>query len=419
MNNLQSLTQYGLKNTPVVVENLPKNNIRMINFKAGEDQFVRQDRNGKQTRPAILQQQPMMVQQDPMIRMLEQRQKEEKKAKMKQNFTWGLGIATSLLFATYLIWQFRMMKGGGMPEVGAFNMSNLEFKNLSKDENIFDIRTSKSLHKKVKEFFTNLLDKGDVPESIAKRAGTLGEAGTNSVLLLGGSGVGKTEVIKAYAKAADADYVAIKVSDFANQYVNGTSKNITEMIEALIQRAKNNPKKQLVISLDEVDALVKVTVHDSSGEIAKNRQSLLTGLDSLLELPNIKLFTSSNANIKDLDGAFLRRCGYNFEVPMPEKAQLLEALKFQLRKCEGATENSGKFFENNSELDKFLDKLVERKCAFGDIKNISKAAKDFYELDMHKANDPKKKFAVSYLKKALDNIETTAGEKAAREGAFV
>ena len=66
-----------------------------------------------------------------------------------------------------------------------------------------------------------------------------------------------------------------------------------------------------------------------------------------------------------------------------------------------------------------LDKLVERKCAFGDIKNISKAAKDFYELDMHKANDPKKKFAVSYLKKALDNIETTAGEKAAREGAFV
>ena len=61
MNNLQSLTQYGLKNTPVVVENLPKNNIRMINFKAGEDQFVRQDRNGKQTRPAILQQQPMII----------------------------------------------------------------------------------------------------------------------------------------------------------------------------------------------------------------------------------------------------------------------------------------------------------------------------------------------------------------------
>ncbi len=419
MNSMNSVGQYNLKNTPVVVENVP-NNVRKINFKAENDQFVRQDRGGVQTRPAILRQPQQMVAQDPMIRMMEQQQKEQKKAKAKQNLSWGLGIATSALFAAYLIWQFKMMKGGGpMAEVGAFKMSNLEFKNLSKDESIFDIKTSKSLHKKVKEFFTNLLEKGDIPEDIARRAGVLGEGGANSVLLLGGSGVGKTEVIKAYAKAADADYVAIKVSDFANQYVNGTSKNITEMIEALIQRAKNNPNKQLVISLDEVDALVKVTVHDSSGEIAKNRQSLLTGLDSLLELPNIKLFTSSNANIKDLDGAFLRRCGYNFEVPMPDKEQLLEALKFQLRKCEGATENSGKFFENNTELNKFLEKLVDRKCAFGDVKNVVKAAKDFYALDMHKAKNAKKKFSVDYLKKALDNIETTAGEKAAREGAFV
>ena len=125
MNNVQSVRSYGLRNTPVVVENVP-NNLRRINFKAGEDQFVRQDRDGRQTRPAILQQQQQrMVQQDPMIRMMEQQQKEQKKAKAKQNLTWGLGIATSALFAAYLIWQFRMMKGG-LPDVAGFKMGNLE-----------------------------------------------------------------------------------------------------------------------------------------------------------------------------------------------------------------------------------------------------------------------------------------------------
>ena len=407
MNSMQSVRNNHLKaQPPIVVETVP-NNVKRINFKSdNQDSFVR-----KSNLPNNM----INPQQAQMMRMMEAQQKEQKKQKLKQNLSWGVGIAAGLAIIGSVIFQLRMARGG----VGGFNLSNLEFKDFAKDDTIFDLRTSKSLHTKVKTFFIDLLDGSQVSEEIAKRAGTVGEAGTNSVLLLGGSGVGKTEVIKAYAKAANADYVAIKVSDFANSYVNGTSKNISEMFNALIKRAKENPNKQLVISLDEVDALVKVTTHDTSGEISKNRQSLLTGLDALLEQKNIKLFTSSNANVKDLDGAFLRRCGYNFEVPMPDKEQLLEALKFQLRKCEGAFENNGKFFDNNTELDKFLDTLIERKCAFGDVKNIVKAAKNKYELAMHRENNPRLEFKVKYLKDVLDNIETTAGEKAAKEGSII
>lgn len=382
-----------------------KTNVIKPNFKAGNDSFVRQQ---------VSQNQQALQRQ----RQIEDFQKEQKKQKTKNNIMTGVSIASGLAIIAMVLMQARMMRGGGTP--GEFRLSNLEFKNLANDESIFDLMTTKSLHPKVKKFFTDLLKKGKVPEIVSKRAGTLGEAGTNSVLLLGGSGVGKTEIIKAYAKAADADYVAIKLSDFSNSYINGTSKNITEMINALIHRAKENPNRQLVISLDEVDALVKLTAHDTSGEIAKNRQSLLTGMDELLKLKNIKLFTSSNANVASLDGAFLRRCGYNFEVPMPDKTQLLEAMKFQLRKCEGAMENDGAFFKNNKELEDFLQKLVDRRCAFGDVQNICKAAKDKYELVMTDAgNDITKKFEVNYLKEALDTIQTTAGEKAMREGSFV
>lgn len=389
----------------VSVENINGNNVYKTNFRADD----------RRQQPVVTQP-PMYVRTQPNNNEIDEFRKEQKKQKRKNNIITGVSVASGLAIIAMVLAQFGIFgRGAG---AGGFKISNLEFKNLSKDPNIFDIRTSKSLHPKVKNFFTELLEKGEIPEDIARRAGILGEGGTNSVLLLGGSGVGKTEVIKAYAKAANADYVAIKLSDFSNSYINGTSKNITEMINALIKRAKENPDKQLVISLDEVDALVKITTHDTSGEVAKNRQSLLTGMDSLLELPNVKLFTSSNAKVESLDGAFLRRCGYNFEVPMPDKDQLMEALKFQLRKCEGATENNGEFFKNNDDLEKLLEELVNRKCAFGDVKNISKAAKDKYALDMQKTNDAKKKFDVEYLKEALDNIETTAGEKAAKEGSF-
>jgi len=343
-------------------------------------------------------------------------EKEQKKQKIKNNVSLTVGVLAGIAIIASAIFAIKQGKFGGP---GQFNINNLEFKNLSNDERIFNIKESKSLHPKVKKFFNELLEKGAISEKFAKRAGILGEGGTNSVLLLGNSGVGKTEVIKAYAKAANADYVAIKLSDFSNSYVNGTSQNITEMIKALIKRAKANADKTLVISLDEVDALVKVTAMDTSGEISKNRQSLLTGIDELLALKNVRLFTSSNANIKDLDGAFVRRCGYNFEVPMPDAGQLKEALKFQLRKCEGAMENGGKFFEKNNELDNFLDKLVERKCAFGDVKNIVKAAKDTYALEMSAKNNASLPFKVDYLKEALANIETTAGEMAAASGSAI
>ena len=413
MNNVQSARSYGLRNMPVVVENVP-NNVRRINFKAGEDQFVRQDRDGRQTRPAILQQQ-RMVQQDPMIRMMEQQQKEQKKAKAKQNLSWGIGIASGLAIIAMVAMQLKAMKGG-LPDVAGFKMGNLEFLSFKDNKKIFDLKNSKSLHPDVRKFFTEMAEIESIPENIAKRAGTFGEAGTNSVILFGNSGVGKTELIKAYAKYVDAEYVAISLADFANSYTNGTAINIKAMFDAIAARAKSNPKKQIVVSIDEIDAIIQRATGSGAEELSKNRQSLINSLDKILDIPNIKIFGSSNADIHSLDGATIRRFGHNFTVPMPDKTQLKEALKFQLQGCEGAMENNGKFFEGNAKLDEFLDKLVERKCAFGDIKNIVKSARNSYALDMNRNNKPTKEFSVKYLSDALKNIETTAGEMAERLG---
>ena len=398
-----------LRNVPQPSVESPKNNLYHVNFKADDgDRFVRQNKsNGPvHTQPAILNQQQQME------AMIKKRQKKEKSNNFWSKFALFAGIAASLAIVASMF-----MRGGIGGGVGEFKMSNLEFKNFKDNKKIFDLKTSKSLHPDVKEFFTDMAEREAIAENIKKRAGTLGEAGTNAVILFGNSGVGKTELVKAYAKHVDADYVAVSLADFANSYTNGTAINMTKMFDEIAKKAKANPKRQIVVSLDEIDAIIQRGGINASEEVGKNRQSLITSLDKILDIPNIKLFASSNANINSLDLASVRRFGLNFTVPMPDKTQLKEALKFQLKECEGVMENGAKFFENNAKLEEFLEKMTKRECAFGDVKNIVKYAKGAYELEMARANNPNLGFKVEYLDDALKRIENTAGEIAKTIGA--
>ena len=88
MNNIQSVGNYVLKNQPVPDVEPKQANVRVVNFKAENDRFVRQGQP-KYTQPAILQQQP---QQDPYIRMMEKQQKEQK----KKNFWNKVALFTSI-----------------------------------------------------------------------------------------------------------------------------------------------------------------------------------------------------------------------------------------------------------------------------------------------------------------------------------
>lgn len=106
MTNVQNVRNV-IMNVPQPVSEKKENNIYKINFKAENDQFVRQD---KQTRPAILQNQNPQLQ---MVKLMEQQQKEEKKAKMKQNLNWGIGIASGLAIIAMVGMQFLGGKNAG------------------------------------------------------------------------------------------------------------------------------------------------------------------------------------------------------------------------------------------------------------------------------------------------------------------
>lgn len=389
MTSVQGFNLAGVTNPKVLGKTQGNYN---INFRAGNgDTFVRESSS-----------------RNDIDAMIKKREKEE-----KNNKFWNkVGILTGIAASAAII--FMAFKG---MNVGGFKASNLEFKNFKNDNSIFDLAKSESLHPDVKKYFMDMAEREGLAKDIAKRAGMLGEAGNNALILLGNSGVGKSEIVKAYAKYVDADYVAISLADFANSYVNGTAINIKEMFKTIAERAKKNPNKQIVVSLDEIDAIIKKGGIHASDEVGKNRQSFITCLDEILKIPNIRVFGSTNAEINALDAASVRRLGHNFTVPMPNKNQLKEALKFQLRNCEGAMENNGKFFNNNPQLDAFLDKLIERECAFGDVKNIVKKARESYGLKMHRDNNKTMEFSVDFLSDALKSIQKTAGEMAKETGA--
>lgn len=295
MNNVQSARSYGLRNTPVVVENVP-NNVRRINFKSENDQFVRQDRNGKQTRPAILQQQ----QRDPMLRMMEQQQKEQKKAKAKQNLSWGLGIAVSVAFLAVLLPQiFRKGASDSIRTALEKNATTITPVDVTKKKP----RHADCYSDEVKGFLDRLegiLTRKDIEAKGGKRIA--------QVQFLGPGGTGKTDTAEEVArrvikKFPGSEYYVPDLSMLSSSSFKGQDvQMLTEYTQAIGARAKilqeegakTGNKKYIIMFLDEYDKIAMKdnshNMHDSN----KTTGALKTLINELKKHDNVILLSATN-----------------------------------------------------------------------------------------------------------------------------
>ncbi len=290
---------------------------------------------------------------------------------------------------------------------------NVDFEKLTENQNIADIRTTKTLSEPIQRFFVDLLDSEKFDPKYMKRAG-LGDKGfPNASLLLGGPGTGKTETVRMYAKAADSEMATIKLGDFANSYVDGTATNMLNMFKAIKEKAEKNPDKTITILFDEVDGLArKIDKIGSNNEyLGKNRQSFITGLDMILPLKNVRVFATSNVPFKEIDDAVISRLKRNVTFEIPNPTQTFEALKFHLRECEGLkTDNFDFFVDKKPEIERFLQDLYQRKGAYRDLANITQDAQARYASAMEKAKDDTMLFDIKYLQDALKEKGIMAGE---------
>lgn len=291
---------------------------------------------------------------------------------------------------------------------------NVEFENLSKNNNIANIRTTKTLSEKVQRFFVDLLDSSKFDPKYTKRAGLQDKGYPNASLLLGGPGTGKTETVKMYAKESNSELATIKLGDFANSFVDGTATNMLNMFKAIKEKAEENPDKTYTILFDEVDGLArKLDKIGSNNEyLGKNRQSFITGLDMILPLKNIRVFATSNVSMKEIDDAVISRLKRNVTFETPNPTQSFEALKFHLKDCEGLKNNSFDFFiDQKTAIMNFLEKLYKRNGAYRDLANITQDAQAKYANVMEKAKNDTLMFDIKYLEQALKDKGIMANEK--------
>ena len=120
---------------------------------------------------------------DAFYNAMAEKEAELEKAKRKDNLSWIIGIASGLAIIALAIKGLAKPKAisQNIGSVGnlsddikkynkGFDLSNLDIRNLSNDESIGDLKTTKTLSKKVQEFFVDLLESGDIEEKYIKRA---------------------------------------------------------------------------------------------------------------------------------------------------------------------------------------------------------------------------------------------------------
>lgn len=413
MTSIQSFVGQTQQLSPMKKQQFASN----VNFKAGDvDSFVRQSSSPQDAE---------------MMQMIQQKKKEQAKAQKKQKWMNVLQIGalvSSIALAGCFIYSMVKGKGIGGTKInviptggdagkkvaGEFDLSNLKMECFKDSKNIGDVRTTKTLSKEVQDFMVDMLNADNIDSKYLKRAGLSNEALPNAGLLLGPPGTGKTEVVKMFAKATGGDYCRIKLSDFANSYVDGTATQMSKMFDELERKALENPDKTFTYFFDEIDGFARKlgTIDSNHQHLGKNRQSFILGLDQLAKHKNIRIFGATNVGINDVDEAVISRLQKNITFDFPNKDQLYEGLKFHLRDVEGLKDKGFDFFKDKEgEIKKFFeDEMVKKKGSYRDLSQIAKEARKKYAAAMDTAKDGTMLFDLEYLKEALREKGLTSGE---------
>ncbi|MBQ7763806.1 AAA family ATPase [bacterium] len=373
MNSIQNVGNVVVKNVPQPQVEQKQNNLYRVNFKADGDQFVR--RGGNQTRPAILQQQP---QQDPLSRMLEKQQEEQKKAKLKQNLSWGIGIASGLAIIAMVAMQLKAMKGAG--GVSGVEKAMAEAQqaipiDLSKTPKLSELVLGKELREKTDDVILRL--------NKAYELAARGETSGVNALLYGLPGGGKTQWTRSIAKELEirvpgSKFYELDPTKTGSIYKDGAEKNVQGYIENFISKAKTEPNVQHTLFIDEFDTFARKSTGPDEARNEK-MQNVFKRIFEAMDLPNTNIIFATNKAAKGesltklLDEAIMNRINEYVHVPLPNTEQMIKAMIGKFKDVDKKLVNEQLLDENNKAIKQLFDYVTDssHNASFRDLNKIT------------------------------------------------
>lgn len=157
----------------------------------------------------------------------------------------------------------------------------------------------------------------------------------SSLLFWGVPGTGKTSAAKGIAKKLDADYIQIDKEFFDSMFASEAPKNLADIFEQIEFHAKSNPKKRIVVFMDEIDGTMAVDKSVNSRHNEDITNSLKRAITYLQEECDNIIFIgatnkdpngikSDNVSVR-LNPAILSRFKYQMEIGLPNKDAIQDA----------------------------------------------------------------------------------------------
>ena len=151
----------------------------------------------------------------------------------------------------------------------------------------------------------------------ADKLNSIGINVSNSLLLYGPPGCGKTKSAYLIAKKLNLPLIVARLDSLISSYLGTTAKNIRSLFEFA-------QKMPCVLFLDEFDAIAKA--RDDNNELGELKRLVNSLLQNIYTMSNDSLILASTNHQQLLDLAIWRRFDYKLEIELPDKTAIAELI---------------------------------------------------------------------------------------------
>lgn len=151
----------------------------------------------------------------------------------------------------------------------------------------------------------------------ADKLNSLGIGVSNTLLLYGPPGCGKTKCAYLIAKKLNLPLVIARLDSLISSYLGTTAKNIRTLFEF-------SQKMPCVLFLDEFDAIAKA--RDDSNELGELKRVVNSLLQNVDAMSSDSLLLAATNHEQLLDPAVWRRFDYKLEIELPDANAIIEMI---------------------------------------------------------------------------------------------